>query len=211
MSFRFEVRLSGEGGQGLVLAGKVLANAAAIQADLNATQSKSYGPEARGGVSRSEVIVSTDEIHYPKATYVDLLLALTQESYDTYQNDMRPGGIAIVDENVLVGIEESRFAVYQVPLERTALEEHGKKLFTNLVALGSLSTKVEVVTEEHFEAAVRASVPKGTEDVNVAAFRSGRKLMQGREPLRQAVVEHASSERTKQYSEAVREARRESG
>ena len=75
MSFRYEVRLSGEGGQGLVLAGKVLAEAAAIYDDKNATQSQSYGPEARGGASRSEVIISDDDIDYPKAVDIDLLLA----------------------------------------------------------------------------------------------------------------------------------------
>ena len=72
MSFRYEVRLSGEGGQGLVLAGKVLAEAAAIYDDMNATQSQSYGPEARGGASRSEVIISDEDIDYPKADRISL-------------------------------------------------------------------------------------------------------------------------------------------
>ena len=76
MSFRYEVRLSGEGGQGLVLAGKVLAEAAAIYDDMNATQSQSYGPEARGGASRSEVIISDEDIDYPKAVNIDLLLEI---------------------------------------------------------------------------------------------------------------------------------------
>jgi 2-oxoglutarate ferredoxin oxidoreductase subunit gamma len=191
----------------LVLAGKVLANAAAIQAGLNATQSKSYGPEARGGVSRSEVIVSDGEIHYPKATYVDLLLALTQESYDTYQNDMRPGGVAVVDERIEVGEEESRFGLYRVPLERTALEVHGKKLFTNMVALGAVARFVEGVREEHYQEAIRQSVPRGTDELNLAAFASGQTLIREAEPLRKAVIEHTEREDTIRRSAAVREAR----
>jgi 2-oxoglutarate ferredoxin oxidoreductase subunit gamma len=91
MGFRYEIRLSGEGGQGLVLAGKILAEAAAIYDERNATQSQSYGPEARGGASKSEVIISDGEIDYPKAEKLDLQLALTQEALDKYWKDLRPG------------------------------------------------------------------------------------------------------------------------
>ncbi|RKY44545.1 MAG: 2-oxoacid:ferredoxin oxidoreductase subunit gamma, partial [Candidatus Neomarinimicrobiota bacterium] len=87
MSFRYELRLSGSGGQGLILIGKILAEAAAIYDGKNATQSQSYGPEARGGASRSEVIISDGEIDYPKAMKLDLLLALTQEACDLYIKD----------------------------------------------------------------------------------------------------------------------------
>ena len=79
MSFREEIRLSGSGGQGLILVGKVLAEAAAIYDGLNATQSQSYGPEARGGASRSEVIISDGNIEYPNAETLDILLDITQE------------------------------------------------------------------------------------------------------------------------------------
>ena len=87
MSFRFEIRLSGAGGQGLILIGKILAEAAAIYDGKNATQSQSYGPEARGGASRSEVIISDGDIDYPKATNIDLLLAMTQEAVDKYSDE----------------------------------------------------------------------------------------------------------------------------
>lgn len=90
----YELRLSGEGGQGLVLAGKILAEAAAIYDEKNATQSQSYGPEARGGASKSEVIISDGEIDYPKAENLDLLLALTQEAFDNYHEDLREGAFS---------------------------------------------------------------------------------------------------------------------
>ena len=97
MAYHYELRLSGEGGQGLVLAGKILAEAAAIYDEKNATQSQSYGPEARGGASKSEVIIADGEIDYPKAEDLDLLLALTQESFDKYHKDLRAGGFLVVD------------------------------------------------------------------------------------------------------------------
>ena len=97
MSFHYEIRLSGAGGQGLILVGKILAEAAAIYDDKNATQSQSYGPEARGGASRSEVIISDSDIDYPKATQIDLLLAMTQEAVDKYAQDVKKDGIILVD------------------------------------------------------------------------------------------------------------------
>ena len=95
-SFRYEMRLSGEGGQGLVLAGKIIAEAAAIYDDRNATQSQSYGPEARGGASKSEVIISDGEIDFPKAENLDLLLALTQEALDKYHSDLKARAVMVV-------------------------------------------------------------------------------------------------------------------
>ena len=90
MSYRYEIRLSGEGGQGIVLAGVILAEAAAIYDDQNATQTQVYGPESRGGASKAEVIISDEEeIDYPKAISVDLLLALTQAAADKYGHDLK--------------------------------------------------------------------------------------------------------------------------
>ncbi len=116
MPFRFELRLSGEGGQGLVLAGKILAEAAAIYDDRNATQSQSYGPEARGGASRSDVIVSEEEIDYPKAENVDLLLALTQEALDRYLKDLRPRGWLVVDSGAVTRLPDGDHRVVGAPL-----------------------------------------------------------------------------------------------
>ena len=86
---RFEIRLSGSGGQGMITAGIILANAAAIYENKNSVQSQSYGPEARGGASKAEVIISSDEINYPKVTSPDFLVALTQEAYDKYSKDIK--------------------------------------------------------------------------------------------------------------------------
>ena len=179
MSFRTEIRLSGEGGQGLVLAGKVLAEAAAIYDDKNATQSQSYGPEARGGASRSEVIISDDEIDYPKAVNLDLLLALTQESCTRYWKDLKDDGILLVDSDSVKDIPQGSFKVYKVPIITIAEREVGKALVANIVALGLITGLAKVVSEEAVESAILARVPKGTEELNVKAFKAGLKAAEG--------------------------------
>ncbi len=173
MSFRYEVRLSGEGGQGLVLAGKILAEAAAIYDNLNATQSQSYGPEARGGASRSEVIISDEDIDYPKAVSIDLLLALTQESCDRYSGDMKKGGTIIVDEEAVTRFPQGDFNIYPIPITRLAREKVGRALVANIVALGIIAGISKIVTEDALKSAIEARVPKGTEQLNLNAFQVG--------------------------------------
>ncbi len=173
MSFRYEIRLSGEGGQGLVLAGKVLAEAAAIYDDKNATQSQSYGPEARGGASRSEVIISDDDIDYPKAVDIDLLLALTQESVDRYHKDLKPDGLLLVDAQAVTEVPAGEFRVCKVPIIEIATEKVGKALVANIVALGIITELAGVVSHESVESAILARVPKGTEELNLNAFKAG--------------------------------------
>ena len=173
MGFRYEVRLSGEGGQGLVLAGKILAEAAAIYENLNATQSQSYGPEARGGASRSEVIISDEDIDYPKAVNIDLLLALTQESFDKYARDMKKGGIIIVDEEAVTRIPPNGYKIYRVPIIRLAREKVGRVIVANIVALGIIAGLTDVVSVDSMRQAIEARVPKGTEELNLRAFEVG--------------------------------------
>ena len=173
MSFRFEFRLSGSGGQGLILAGKILAEAAAIYDRKNATQSQSYGPEARGGSSRSEVIISDEEIDYPKAVYINLLLCFTQEACDKYSCDISKDGILLVDSGYVTNIPKGNFRVFSLPITEIAEKEVGKTLVANLVALGMITALTSVVTKEAVESAILSRVPKGTEDLNIKAFNIG--------------------------------------
>uniref|UniRef100_A0A7V3VTV8 2-oxoacid:ferredoxin oxidoreductase subunit gamma n=1 Tax=candidate division WOR-3 bacterium TaxID=2052148 RepID=A0A7V3VTV8_UNCW3 len=173
MPFRYEVRLSGSGGQGLILAGKILAEAAAIYDGKNATQSQSYGPEARGGSSRSEVIISDEDIDYPKAVNIDFLLALTQEACDKYHRDVKDGGIILVDSRFVSKIPEGKFKVYSVPITDIAERETGKTLVANIVALGMITGITGIVSKEAVESAILSRVPKGTEELNLKAFRAG--------------------------------------
>jgi 2-oxoglutarate ferredoxin oxidoreductase subunit gamma len=173
MSFRYEIRLSGSGGQGLILMGKVLAEAAAIYEDRNATQSQSYGPEARGGASKSEVIISDEEIDFPKAGALDLLLAFTQEACDKYSADLKPDGLLLVDSEFVSRLPEGARRVTSLPLQELARTRAGSSQMANILALGVIVELGNFVSQESVESAIRARVPRGTEDRNLAAFRAG--------------------------------------
>jgi 2-oxoglutarate ferredoxin oxidoreductase subunit gamma len=173
MSYRYEIRLSGEGGQGIVLAGVILAEAAAIYDDKNATQTQVYGPESRGGASKAEVIISDEEIDYPKAMAVDLLLALTQAAADKYAHDLRPSGILVVDSTKVEKVPSGGFAVHRLPIIDTAKNTVGKAMVANIVSLGVIVGLSKIVSREAIEQAVLARVPKGTEELNRRALEAG--------------------------------------
>ena len=177
MSFRYEIRLSGAGGQGLILIGKILAEAAAIYDNKNATQSQSYGPEARGGASRSEVIISDDDIDFPKAMNIDLLLAMTQEAVDKYTDDVKENGIVIVDSNFVRNVPDGNYSVHSYPITEIAEEKIGRKIVANIIALGAMERLSKIVSEDAIINAIRARVPKGTEEMNIKAFRAGQDMV----------------------------------
>lgn len=173
MSSRYEIRLSGEGGQGIILAGVILAEAAAIYDGKNATQTQVYGPESRGGASKAEVIISDDEIDYPKAMAVDLLLALTQAAANRYAKELKPGGILVADSTKVLDLPKGEFTVHAVPILDTAREKIGKAMVGNIVSLGAIVGVSQVVSRQAIEKAVLARVPKGTEDLNRQALEAG--------------------------------------
>ncbi len=173
MGSRYELRLSGAGGQGLLLAGKIIAEAAAIYDGKIATQAQSYGPEARGGASKSEVVISDTDIDYPVATNLDLLLALTQESVDAYIKDVKKGGIVLVDSDLVEHVPEGPYRVVSLPIVATARDRVGRVISANLVAIGIMAGLIDVVSVPAIESAIRARVPRGTEEFNLQAFRVG--------------------------------------
>jgi len=167
---RVEFRLSGSGGQGLLLAGIVLAEAA-IREGKNAVQTQSYGPEARGGSSKAEVVISEEDIDYPKATDPDFLLALTGEAYRTYGPAMGKG-LIIVDSSVTLD-PAIKARTVALPILDTAATKVGKKVVANIVALGVLGGLSGAAGPATLADAVRERVPKGTEDLNVKALEAG--------------------------------------
>ena len=167
---RVEFRLSGSGGQGLLLAGIVLAEAAIIDGK-NAVQTQSYGPEARGGSSKAEVVISDDDIDYPTATDPDFLLALTADAYKTYAPLVK-NGLVITDSSVALDAS-IKARTLALPILSTAAEEVGKKVTANIVALGVLGGLSKVAGREALRKAVLARVPKGTEDLNLKALDAG--------------------------------------
>ncbi|SDK48401.1 2-oxoacid:acceptor oxidoreductase family protein [Natronincola ferrireducens] len=174
MKSRQEIRLSGSGGQGLILGGIILAEAAILDKK-NAVQSQSYGPEARGGASKSEVIISSEEIDYPKVEKADVLLALTQVAYDKYINTLKDNGILIIDTSIK-HTSNTSYKVVQVPILSTASDKIGKLMVANIVAVGLIQQLTDVVTKDCLEAAVLNRVPKGTEKLNKQALIEGYNL-----------------------------------
>src|SRR5512133_3587990 len=126
MSSRTEIRLAGEGGQGMILAGIILAEAAAIYDGKNAIQTQSYGPEARGGASKSEGIIGSGELDYPEVINADILLALSQEACDKYASNLTKNGVLIVDEEKVGRVPTSH--AYKAPVMQLAISSTGKSI-----------------------------------------------------------------------------------
>lgn len=171
MGYRFDIRLSGSGGQGLILMGIILAEAIGIYDGKYVAQTQSYGPEARGGSSKAEVVVSDQEIDYPKALKLDLLLAMNQKSCDDYYMDLKPKGILVVDSTFVNQVPIPR--AYQIPFTRIARDKFKREMVANIIALGAISKLTPIVSARAIEAAVLARVPKGTEKLNRDALRAG--------------------------------------
>ena len=134
---RYEIRLSGSGGQGMVFAGTVLAEAIGVEDGKNVCQTQSYGPEARGGASRSDLVVSSGEIYYPKPLKLDLLLALTQESCDTYFPALKEDGVLIVDSGLVDQLPDHK--VHGFPFTQIARDKIGTPMVANIIALGAIA------------------------------------------------------------------------
>ena len=173
MSGRYELRFSGAGGQGLILAGVIMAEAASIYDGKQAVQSQSYGPEARGGASKSEVIISDGPIDYPKATVVDALLALTQEACDKYSHDLKEGGVLLIDSDLVNNEPKGNFKVTKFNITNTAKNEVGREIVTNIVALGAMVALTGAVSRESAEKAVLSRVPEAFLELNKKAFNLG--------------------------------------
>jgi 2-oxoglutarate ferredoxin oxidoreductase subunit gamma len=168
---RYEVRLSGSGGQGIIVAGIILAEAAGIYEGKEVCQTQAYGPEARGGASKAEVVISDSEIDYPKAIMPDLVLAMNQKACDSYCYDLKPGGLIIVDGTLVKDLPTPR--AIALPFTQIARQELGREMVANIVALGALAKISGIVTVESLEKAVLARVPAGTEELNRRALAAG--------------------------------------
>ena len=171
-----EIRFAGSGGQGLILVGIILAEAAAIYENKNAVQTQNYGPEARGGSSKSEVVISNEPIAYPKATSLDYMVALTQESFSKYACDLKDTGTIITDKELVTDFSEAKGKLYVLDMEKSAREELGKLLGLNVIALGALVEISGIVSKDSIEKALMKRVPKGFEDYNKKALEIGFRL-----------------------------------
>jgi 2-oxoglutarate ferredoxin oxidoreductase subunit gamma len=171
---RHEIRVSGFGGQGIITAGYILGKAAALFDARHVTLTKSYGPESRGGASSAQVIISDEEINYPRLTRPELLVAMSQEAYAKYIGELASGGLLLIDED-LVELDPARddIRVRAIPATRIAENELGRKIVANIVMLGFVAANTHVVSIAAIRRATLSSIPKGTEELNTQALERG--------------------------------------
>lgn len=177
---RKEIVLSGFGGQGLVLGGIILAEAAVLYQGKQATHTQSYGPEARGGASKSEVIISDEEVNYPEIDCPDIFLAMTQDALNKYGEAVKKESIVILDTEYVTDLSVLKDIkrIYQFPITEISKRETGKALSANIVALGIIVGLTGVVEKDNLEKAVLKRVPPATKEMNLKALNAGFELAQ---------------------------------
>jgi 2-oxoglutarate ferredoxin oxidoreductase subunit gamma len=168
---RQEIIITGFGGQGIVLAGRVLGQAAVIGDHKHSTLVQSYGPEARGGACSAQVIISDGSIHYPHVRHPDILVCMSQAGFDKFIGELKKDGTLLIDQD-LVQPGRIESALFSIPSTRLA-EELGKKMMANIIMFGFFTAITKAVTLEAARSTVFESVPKGTEEINVTAFNKG--------------------------------------
>jgi 2-oxoglutarate ferredoxin oxidoreductase subunit gamma len=173
------IRIAGFGGQGVILAGMVIGKAAAIHDGKFASLTQSFGPEARGSACSAQLIVSDEPILYPYLKKPDILVVMLQEAYARFGSDLKPGGLLLYEQD-LIHLEKGSHGIrsYGIPATRLA-EELGRKLVLNMVMVGFVTALTELATPQAVRKAIADSVPKGTENLNLAAFEKGLAFGQG--------------------------------
>ena len=174
---KMEIRLAGSGGQGIILATVILAEAAII-AGKHTAQSQSYGPEARGGACKAEVIVSDTEIGFTKVQSPTFLMALTQKSLDKYSKNLPKDCLVLIDEGLSVPQNLDGYKVIKLPILSTAAEKVGRLMTANIVAVAAINGLLKLVDDESLRTAVFMHIPKGTEALNEKALNEGFKLIE---------------------------------
>jgi len=168
-----EVKISGFGGQGVILSAHILGKAASIFDGMHATMTQAFGPEARGSSCSAQVILSDEIIRYPYVKNPEILVSMSQEAFTKFSSEVISGGMVLIDEDLVdSGGERKDLVIRSIPATRIA-EELGRKLVLNIVMFGFFTAMTGLVREESALKAVLDSVPKGTEDLNSRAFNKG--------------------------------------
>jgi len=197
---RTEVKIGGFGGQGVILSGYVIGRAAAIYDDKYATMIQAFGPEARGSACSAQVIVSSDPVDYPYIVSPQIMIVMSQEAYSRFSPEVAKGGVLITEDELVVPHNLRKdLKHFSIPATRIA-EELGKKLVLNIVMMGFMTAVTKLLDPEAMRKAVTASVPKGTEDLNLRAFEEGykygEKVMSGNAVTGHSTLVHAVSKTT---------------
>jgi len=169
---RDEIILGGFGGQGIILAGYIMGKGASLFDKKHATHIQDYGPEARGGACRTEVVISDSRISYPYIDNPSILAVMSQEAYTKYSPRMRQDTVLLIDEDLVKPKRRKHNRLFAIPATRIA-QELGRTAVANVVMLGFITAVTKVVSVEAMKQAVLESVPKGTEELNMKAFDRG--------------------------------------
>jgi len=169
---RKEIRITGFGGQGVVLAGHIIGHACAVNGGKHATMIQSFGPEARGSACSTTLAVSDTEVLYPYIGRPDIFVVMSGEGYDKYRDELKDDGILVYEKDLVKVREKEGQKSYGVSSTRLA-EEIGRAIVQNIVMLGFFAAATEIVPVETMRQAVEESVPKGTEALNLRAFDAG--------------------------------------
>ncbi|PID73756.1 MAG: 2-oxoglutarate ferredoxin oxidoreductase subunit gamma [Desulfobacterales bacterium] len=164
---------SGSGGQGVITASIILAEAAALIENLNATQAQAYGPEARGGATRADVIISDNPIRYPKVRQPNILVSLTQEAYDKFSPIIRPGGLLLTDPRFVTIRKNAEAKHIQLPMYQEVMDQIGKPIVFNIFMLGALIGVRPIVKPESLEVILEKRIPTNFMDMNRKALSLG--------------------------------------
>jgi len=167
---RIEIRISGFGGQGVVLAGQILGKALALYDGRQAVMTQSYGPEARGGASSANVVFSDQPIAYPFVQHPDVLVALSQEAYSRFRSEAKAEAQVLIDNELVTPQDEDR--VKGIPATKLA-EGLGRRIVANVVMLGFLTAQAGIVSREAIEKAIRTSLKSNLVELNIQAFELG--------------------------------------
>jgi 2-oxoglutarate ferredoxin oxidoreductase subunit gamma len=168
-----EIRIAGFGGQGVILSAVVLGKAASIYENGFATMTQNFGPEARGGACSAQLVVSDSPVLYPYVTRPDMMVIMSQEAYNRFAPELKPGGLLIIEEDLVrVSNPNSDKQVYSIPATRFA-EELGKRMVLNSVMVGFFTAVTKLLTADAVRKAVADSVPPSFRELNLKAFDKG--------------------------------------
>lgn len=170
---RYRLVFSGSGGQGVITAAIILAEAAVLYEGLSAVQSQSYGPEARGGATRSDIIIAHGEIYYPKVTQPNVLVCLTQQAYDKFHAIVRPGGLLITDTHFVKTGNRVDAVQKEFPMYNTIMEKIGKSVVFNICMLGTVIGLTRLVKPESIQKTLEHRIAPGFIDINLQGLSLG--------------------------------------
>ena len=169
---RTEIRITGFGGQGVVLSGHIIGHACAVNAGQHATMIQSFGPEARGSACSTTLAVSDEEVLYPYIQRPDIFVVMSSEGYDKYRDELKDEGTLVYEQDLVKPTLKKGQPAFGVPSTRIA-EQLGRTIVQNIVMLGFFAAVTKIVPVEDMRNAVKDSVPPGTEELNLRAFDAG--------------------------------------